>query len=59
MWFLWVLLSVPIAVVLVIFFGHMEIEMNDTEEMLDELKDKAHDITEPKKSISKSKSKSI
>ena len=59
MWFMWVLLSVPIAVVLVIFFGHMEIEMNDTEEMLDELKDKAHDITEPKKSISKSKSKSI
>ena len=46
MWFLWVLLSVPIAVILVIFFWHIEIEMNDTDEILDEIKDKTYDRVE-------------
>lgn len=46
MWFLWVLLSVPIAVILVIFFWHIDIEMNDTDEILDEIKDKTYDTVE-------------
>jgi len=46
MWFLWVLLSVPIAVILVIFFWHIDIEMNDTDEILYEIKDRTHDTVE-------------
>lgn len=49
MWFLGVLLSVPIAAILVIFFWHMEIELNDSSEVWDELKDKALEITDHKK----------
>jgi len=46
MWFLWVLLSVPIAVILVIFFWHIDIEMNDTDKILYEIKDRTHDTVE-------------
>lgn len=58
MWFMWVLLSVPIAAILVIFFWHMDIELNDSSEVWDELKDKAMEIADYKK-WRNSKTKSV
>lgn len=60
MWFLGVLLSVPIAVILVIFFWRADIEMNDSSEMADELKWKAETVvSKGKKEILSKKIKSI
>lgn len=53
MWFMGVLLSVPIAVILVIFFWHIDVEMNDASEVLGELKDKANEIKIEKVTINK------
>jgi predicted PurR-regulated permease PerM len=60
MWFLWVLLSVPIAVILVIFFWRADIEMNDSSEMVDELKWKAQTaVSKSKKDLFSKKIKGI
>ena len=60
MWFLGVLLSVPIAVILVIFFWRADIEMNDSSEMVDELKWKAETVvSKSKKEILSKKIKNI
>lgn len=53
MWFMGVLLSVPIAVILVIFFWHIDVEMNDASEMWGEIKDKTSDIKVEKITINK------